>query len=102
MSGRGSGSLPYSVTESNAVDRRLAAMPELSSLKRLLVRNGVALAGKHAGRVFALALEGKGAGGVGVAAGHVVEHQPLEDLAVVLVLRQADLADGGAAQATWW
>jgi hypothetical protein len=38
MSGRGSGSLPYSVTESNAVLRRLAGMPSLTSLKRRLVR----------------------------------------------------------------
>ena len=40
MSGRRSGSLPYSVTESNAVDSRLAGMPSDSSLKRRLVRNG--------------------------------------------------------------
>lgn len=33
-----------------------------------------------------------------VAARHVVEHQPLQDFAVVFVLRQADLADGGAAR----
>ena len=32
------GSLPYSVTESNAVDRRLAGMPSATSLKRRLVR----------------------------------------------------------------
>ena len=38
MSGRRSGSLPYSVTESKAVDRRLAGMPSLTSLKRRLVR----------------------------------------------------------------
>ena len=32
--------MPYSVTESNAVDSRLAGMPSDSSLKRRLVRNG--------------------------------------------------------------
>ena len=39
MSGRGSGSWPYKVTESNAVDSRFAGMPSLTSLKRRLVRN---------------------------------------------------------------
>ena len=58
----------------------------------------VAFAGEHAGRVFALALEGKGAGGVGEAARHVLQHQPLEQLAVVLVRGQGDLADGGAGE----
>ena len=42
-------------------------------------------AGEHPGRVLVLALEGEGAGGIGEAAGHVVEQQPLQDLAVVLV-----------------
>ena len=40
MSGRSAGSLPYSVTLSNAVDSRLAGMPSESSLKRRLVRKG--------------------------------------------------------------
>src|SRR5204862_4541486 len=40
MSGRSSGSKPYSVTESNAVDRRLAGMSFDSRWKRRLVRNG--------------------------------------------------------------
>jgi hypothetical protein len=62
MSGRGSGSLPYSVTESKAVDRRLAGMPSDSSLKRRVGAEGVALAGEHARGVFVLALESKGAG----------------------------------------
>ena len=38
MSGRRSGSRPYSVTESNAVDRRVASLPADSSLNRRLVR----------------------------------------------------------------
>ena len=38
MSGRRSGSRPYSVTESNAVDSRVASLPADSSLKRRLVR----------------------------------------------------------------
>ncbi len=59
---------------------------------------GVTFAREHAGGVFALALEGEGACGVGVTAGHVVQHQPLQNFAVVFVLRQAHLADGGAAQ----
>ena len=67
-------------------------------LEALVGAEGVAFAGEHAGRVFAFALEGEGAGGVGVAAGHVVEHQPLQDFAVVLVLRQGHLADHGARE----
>ena len=39
MSGRRSGSWPYSVTLSNAVDRRFAAIPSETCLKRRLVRN---------------------------------------------------------------
>ena len=39
MSGRGSGSDPYSVTESNAVDSRCAGMPSDTRLNRWLVRN---------------------------------------------------------------
>ncbi|MBV6475500.1 MAG: hypothetical protein MOGDAGHF_01036 [Rhodocyclaceae bacterium] len=38
MSGRRSGSQPYSVTESKAVDRRCAGMPSETFLKRRLVR----------------------------------------------------------------
>ncbi len=39
MSGRRSGSLPYSVTESNAVESRFAGMLSARRWKRLLVRN---------------------------------------------------------------
>lgn len=39
-SGRSSGSRPYRVTESNAVDSRVAGWPSARSLKRRLVRNG--------------------------------------------------------------
>jgi hypothetical protein len=73
-------------------------MFERQQLEALVGAEGIAFAGEHAGRVFALALEGEGAGGVGEAARHVVQHQPLEDLAVVLVLRQGDLADRGAGR----
>ena len=98
MSGRRSGSLPYSVTESKAVDRRLAGMPSDSSLKRLLVRNGSPSPANMRVGILALALEREGAGGVGIAARHVVQHQPFEDLAVILVLRQADLANRRAGK----
>ena len=40
MSGRSSGSKPYSVTESNAVDSRVAGWPSASRWKRRLVRTG--------------------------------------------------------------
>ena len=40
MSGRSSGSKPYKVTESKAVERRFAGMSRESRWKRLLVRNG--------------------------------------------------------------
>ena len=39
-SGLSPGSRPYSVTESNAVDSRVAGFPSDSSLNRRLVRNG--------------------------------------------------------------
>src|ERR1700730_5973615 len=39
-SGLSPGSRPYSVTESNAVDSRVASRPADSSLNRRLVRNG--------------------------------------------------------------
>ena len=39
-SGLSPGSRPYRVTESNAVDSRVAALPSASSLNRRLVRNG--------------------------------------------------------------
>jgi len=60
---------------------------------------GVALAREHAGGVFAFALEGEGARGVREAAGHVVQHQPFQDFAVVFKGGQHHFADGGAAQA---
>ena len=41
MSGRLSGSRPYNVTLSKAVDRRLAGRPRLTRWNRLLVRSGV-------------------------------------------------------------
>src|SRR2546430_821126 len=40
MSGRSSGSNPYKVTESNAVDRRVAGWPSASRWNRLFVRAG--------------------------------------------------------------
>ena len=58
----------------------------------------IAFACKHTGGVFVLTLERKGACGVGVAARHVVEHQPLQNFAVVFVLGQRDFADRGATQ----
>jgi hypothetical protein len=47
---------------------------------------------------FVLALEGEHAAGVGERAGHVLQQQPLEDLAVVFVLRQRHLADLAAGE----
>ena len=48
---------------------------------------GVALAGEHARRVLALALEGEDAGGIGVAARYILAQQPVQDFAVVLPFR---------------
>ena len=87
-------------TESNAVDSRLAGMPSDNSLKRLLVRKSIAPAREHAGGLR-FAFEGKGACGVGVATRHVVEHQPLQDFAVVLKLRQTDFAYHSAREGAY-
>ncbi len=48
---------------------------------------GVALTRKHAGRVFVFTLERERARGIGIAAGHVVQHQPLQDFAMIFILR---------------
>ncbi len=85
MSGRRSGSLPYSVTESKAVRQPLGRHALAQQLEAPVGAEGIALAGEHARRVLVLALEGEGAGGVGEAARHVVQQQPLQQLAVVLV-----------------
>ena len=55
MSGRRSGSRPYSVTESNAVDRRVASLPARQQLEPAVGAEGVALAGEHARRRLPLA-----------------------------------------------
>ena len=59
---------------------------------------GVAFACKHTGRIFVLTLERKSACSVGITARHGVEHQPLQDFAVVFVLGQRHFADDGATQ----
>ena len=60
---------------------------------------GVALAGEHARRILALALEGENAGGIGIAARHILAQQPVQDFAVVLPFRQRDPGHRRAAQA---
>ena len=60
----------------------------------------VAFAGEHARRILVLALEREHAGGEREAAGHVLAQLPAQDLAVVLVARQRDLADLACRTAT--
>ena len=67
-------------------------------LEALVGAKGVALAREHARGIFILALEREHAGGVGEGAGHVLQQQPFEQLAVVFVARQRDLADGAARE----
>ncbi len=67
-------------------------------LEALVGAEGVALAGEHARRVLALALEGEDAAGIGEAAGQVLLEQPGQDVAVVLEPGQRDLGDLGAGQ----
>ena len=67
-------------------------------LKAGVGAKGVALTGKHARGVLALALEGKSSGGVGVMARHVVQHQPLQDVARVLVFGQGHFGNHRAAE----
>lgn len=57
MSGRRSGLRPYSVTESKAVERRVASAPADSSWKRRLVRKASPPASEHPRRRLALPLE---------------------------------------------
>ena len=73
------------------MDRRLAGMPSDSSFEAAVGAEGIAPPANMRVGSSPLALEGEGAGGVGVAAGHVVQHQPLQDFAMVFVLRQGHL-----------
>ena len=73
-------------------------MPSRHHLEAAVGAEGIALAREHARRVLAFALEGEDAGGERERAGHVLHPQPLQDLAVVLVARQRDLADLRAGQ----
>ena len=66
------GSQPYSVTESKAVDRRLAGAVLGQRLKPAVGFEGVALAGKHARRIFAFTLKRKHPRRVGELAREVV------------------------------
>ncbi len=98
MSGRRSGSLPYSVTESNAVDSRFAGMPSASRWKRRLVRNASpSPANMRVGSSFSR-LNANTPAVNGKAPGHVLPQLPAQDLAVVLERRQRDLADLRAGQ----
>ncbi len=57
-------------------------------LKTGVGSKGIAFTCKHARRIFAFAFESKGTGCVGEAAGHVVEHEPLQNFAMVFVSGQ--------------
>jgi hypothetical protein len=67
-------------------------------VKAAIGAEGVALAREHARRVFVLALEREHARRERKAARHVLRELPAQDLAVVLVARQRDLAHLGAGQ----
>jgi hypothetical protein len=95
--GRSSGSSPYSVVESNAVDSRVAGWP------RQVVEAPVgalrhALAREHADRVLLLAPVRVDAGRVGVGAGQVLVLQEPEDLAPARYVRRGDLRHAAVAQ----
>ena len=68
-------------------------------LKARVGAKGIAFASKHTRGVFPFALKSKCAGRIGVAAGYVVQHEPLQYLSMVLKLGQGHLADGGAREA---
>jgi hypothetical protein len=60
------------VTESKAVDKRLAGIPSETRLrKRLVGAESIALAGEHPRRILVLALEGEDAGGIRERPGNV-------------------------------
>ena len=58
----------------------------------------ITFAGEHTGRVFVLALEREHAGRIREAAGQVFLHQPGQQVAVVAVIRQRDLAHAVAGE----
>ena len=57
------------------------------SLKATVGFKGVALTGKHTGRIFAFTLKGKYTGGVGKLSGQIFTHQPLEQFTVIFKAR---------------
>src|SRR6201994_917496 len=79
-SGRSSGSRPYKVTESNAVDSRVALGQQLEPP---VGPERVTLPGEHPGRVLPLALEREHPGGEGETPGQVLLAQEPQQLAVV-------------------
>ena len=62
-------------------------------VEALVRAGGVALAREHAKRVLALALEREHPGGEREPSGDVLAHEPAEEIALVAVARQGDLAD---------
>ncbi len=68
------------------------------AFEALIGAKRIALAGEHAGRVFALALEGEHAGRVGEGARNIFPQKKAQDLAIILEARQRHLADLGARQ----
>ena len=76
----------------------LGRHPFAEQLEALVGAERIALAREHARRVLVLALEREHAGGVREAAGNVFQQHPAQQFAVVLVVRQRDLADLGAGQ----
>ncbi len=59
---------------------------------------GIAFAREHAGRVLPFPLEGKDAAGVGEGSGDVLEQEPAQELAMVLVARQHDFGHARARE----
>jgi hypothetical protein len=98
MSGRTSGSKPYSVTESNAVERRVAGWPSESRWKRRLVRKASPSPANMRAGPLAVALEREDPGGEREAAGQVLEHEEPQQLAVVVVAGEGDPTDREARQ----
>ena len=91
MSGRSSGSSPYSVVESKAVDRRAAPWPAREQVEAPVGALRAALAREHAGRVLLLAPVRVHARRVGEVAGQVLLEQEREQVAPVAVLRHREL-----------
>ena len=93
MSGRSSGSKPYSVTESNAVDSRVAGSPDGEEMEPTVGPEGDRPRRRTCGPGPRRPLEGEHTGGEGEVAGQVLRPEPPHQLSVLGDPGQGHLGD---------